>query len=358
MALGDLRRAPIANPDLRSRFRIPPFSIIWTMAGPHKERRRDWELLGIEPERFIGREDNLLNFSPAMRDGAFYDKKRAAEEQTGRSFSMREFIDSGLYEPPERNGSIERSTSIFDPVVAEACYRWWCPPGGLIYDPFAGGAVRGIVAAALDHPYVGVELRQEQVRANRRQALQIFAPKGMFGTVAHRPRWYEGDARKPPPTAPRLAREAAQQKHAPPPADFLFSCPPYHDLERYSDLDADLSGMDWPEFQRGYQDAIADAASRLRPDRFAAFVVSELRGPPPGLYKGFVGETIATFEEAGLRFYNDLIIVNSPGTAPQRVGRFLIPSAKIARIHQNLLVFVKGDPMKAAKLCAPMEGLE
>ena len=37
-------------------------------------------------------------------------------------------------------------TSIFDPVLCEIAYRWFCPPGGLVLDPFAGGSVRGIIA--------------------------------------------------------------------------------------------------------------------------------------------------------------------------------------------------------------------
>ena len=56
-------------------------------------------------------------------------------------------------------------TSIFDPVLCELVYRWFCPSKGKILDPFAGGSVRGIVAAHLvaalvfelskvEHPHV------------------------------------------------------------------------------------------------------------------------------------------------------------------------------------------------------------
>jgi hypothetical protein len=38
-------------------------------------------------------------------------------------------------------------TSIFDPVLCEIAYRWFCPSGGTVLDPFAGGSVRGIVAS-------------------------------------------------------------------------------------------------------------------------------------------------------------------------------------------------------------------
>ena len=36
------------------------------------------------------------------------------------------------------------STSIFDPVLTEIAYRWFCPSGGKILDAFAGGSVRAL----------------------------------------------------------------------------------------------------------------------------------------------------------------------------------------------------------------------
>src|SRR5690348_7500784 len=64
-------------------------------------------------------------------------------------------------------GATQTGTSIFDPVLCELSYRWFCPPGGKILDPFAGGSVRGIVASCLGFEYTGVELRAEQVAANQ-----------------------------------------------------------------------------------------------------------------------------------------------------------------------------------------------
>jgi hypothetical protein len=69
--------------------------------------------------------------------------------------------------------TIAPNSSIFDPVLAELAYRWWCPLGGTILDPFAGGSVRGIVAAKVGRQYVGGELRSEQVEANIKQANEI-----------------------------------------------------------------------------------------------------------------------------------------------------------------------------------------
>ena len=77
-------------------------------------------------------------------------------------------------------------TSIFDPVLCEIAYRWFCPPGGTVLDPFAGGSVRGIVASRLGRRYVGIELRAEQVAANIAQLHLAGNPP---------PEWRQGDAR-------------------------------------------------------------------------------------------------------------------------------------------------------------------
>jgi tRNA G10 N-methylase Trm11 len=52
-------------------------------------------------------------------------------------------------------------------------YRWFVPQEGTVLDPFAGGSVRGVVAAHLGYKYTGIELRKEQVKANEKQAKDI-----------------------------------------------------------------------------------------------------------------------------------------------------------------------------------------
>src|ERR1700747_2881603 len=73
----------------------------------------------------------------------------------------------------ERRSTHTSGTSIFDPVLCELVYRWFCPPGGLVLDPFAGGSGRGIVASRLGRHYLGVDLSASQIAANRAQAAEI-----------------------------------------------------------------------------------------------------------------------------------------------------------------------------------------
>lgn len=225
-------------------------------------------------------------------------------------------------------------TSIFDPVLCELAYRWFCPPGGLVLDPFAGGSVRGIVASRLGRRYIGIDLRPEQVEANRAQGAAL--------RCEPMPVWIEGDSLH--------IRELAAGAEA----DFVFSCPPYADLERYSDDPRDLSTMPYPEFRERYARIIANTLMLLREDRFALFVVGDVRGPD-GFYRGFPWHTIEAFDAAGARLYNELILVTAVGSLPVRAGRAFAASRKVGRTHQSVLVFVKGDPKRATQAVGDCE---
>lgn len=235
---------------------------------------------------------------------------------------------------PEAETVTTTGTSIFDPVLCELAYRWFCPQGGTVLDPFAGGSVRGIVASRLGRRYVGLDLRAEQIEANRAQAAAICPDNA--------PKWHVADSR----TIDVVAADVE--------ADFIFSCPPYADLEVYSDNPADLSTLAYSEFRDAYFEIIAKACSRLKKDRFACFVVGEVRGRD-GNYYGFVPDTVEAFRRAGLGYYNEAILVTAAGSLPIRAGKQFDASRKIGKTHQNVLVFVKGDAKKATQAVGPVE---
>lgn len=129
-------------------------------------------------------------------------------------------------------------------------------------------------------------------------------------------------------------------------ADFVFTCPPYADLERYSDDPRDLSAMDYPAFVDAYRAIIDAACARLRDDRFAAIVVGDVRDKA-GFYRGLPELTVAVFADAGLKKYNEAILATSVGSLPVRIASQFNASRKMGKTHQNFYVFVKGDPKKA-----------
>lgn len=122
--------------------------------------------------------------------------------------------------------------------------------------------------------------------------------------------------------------------------DFVFSCPPYSNLEIYSDLQGDISNMDYPEFLQAYTEIIDKSCRKLKQGCFACFVVSEIRDKN-GYYIGFVPDTVKAFQKVGMAFWNDAIYYQPIASAAFRAGKPMEKNRKLTRIHQNVLVFKK-----------------
>lgn len=299
---------------LSQRFILPPFTVLSAREGAWQERKRAWVSLGIRSEE--GRGEN---------EGGV-----AAADGGERARMLRKQFTDWMADKAGGNRGNDKGTSVFDPVLCELCYRWFCPPGGLVLDPFAGGSVRGVVAGMLGRRYHGIELRGEQVLANRQQAAAIVQPTG-----SPVPAWVEGDARE------HLA--------AAPDADMVFTCPPYGDLERYSDDPRDLSTYTYPQFRTALRDVLLAAAARLHQHRFLVVVVGEFRHKKTGLYHGWVPDLVTDMRDAGLGYYNHAVVVTPVGSLPIRTANQFRASRKMGKTHQDVVVFVKGDAFKATE---------
>ncbi len=392
---GDQVKAKSSGP-LSERFKLPPFTVFDARQGIWQDRKRAWLALGIQSE--VGRGENLLKMSDTVLEPDPVKRAelvKAREKKRNHAFGQ-EFVlgaqpgidgapggqgkawhtnDTGLSRKLAPGGggggawiggpktgssakygregeedvvldeegnplAAKTGTSIFDPVLTELLYSWFSPPAGDIFDPFAGGSVRGIVAAKLGRNYFGIELRPEQIEANRNQAKRICQGE------EKRPVWIEGDSTN----AAQLFEEARRPGVPFPGFDFLIACPPYGDLEQYSDDPRDLSNMTWENFSEGYFKIIEAALGLLKNDRFACFVVGDIRDEK-GFYRGLPELTVQCFEAAGAKKYNEAVLVTSVGSLPIRIGKQFGGGRKLGKTHQNVLVFVKGDPKRGAEAC-------
>jgi hypothetical protein len=109
----------------------------------------------------------------------------------------------------------------------------------------------------------------------------------------------------------------------------------------------DLSTMEYHTFIAAYKRIILRCAKALKNDRMACFVVGDFRDKKTGMYRGFVADTINAFREVGMPLYNDAIILQATGTAAMRANGQFEHGRKLVKLHQNVLVFAKGDPRKA-----------
>lgn len=291
---------------LAKRCLVPPFSTLNTREGDWVQRRRAWIKMGINSE--LGRKGKLTyNIPQTLADGADGNK-------------------------------IQSQTSIFDPVLCELAYRWWSRPDAVVLDPFAGGSVRGFVACVMGLKYYGIDLSGDQVKANREQVHK--------GLGKHRPKWVQGDSLQKLDDAPEC--------------DFILSCPPYGNLEVYSDEAEDISNMAYDRFLAAYGAIIGKAVSKLRNDNFIVWVVSNFRDKDTkeNRFRDFVGDTVRAFEDAGAYYYNEIALINSVGTGAMRANTsFDRGCRKVVRQHQNVLVFLKGDHKAAAAKLPPTDNI-
>ena len=188
-----IKNNPI-NSNLFDTFIVPPFSVFDTRSKCWIDRKNEWLSLGIKSE--LGRDGNLL------------------------------FCDN------LKSDSLPQ-TSIFNPVICEVCYNWFGVDNSIILDPFAGGSVRGIVAEKLGNSYIGIDLREEQIEANKINAKECNCDLNKINWIVD--------------NSQNVDKYVDNES-----VDLIFTCPPYFDLEVYSDDKEDISNMDFEDFKNVY----------------------------------------------------------------------------------------------------------
>lgn len=266
---------------LKEEFIEPPFSVLDTRRQEWKERRRKWLDLGI-----VGENNRDVGVS---------------------------------YE----NGNVIFNTSyqtIFDPALCEIMYHWYCPEGGSILDPFCGAMVRGFVAKKMGYHYTGIDIRQDLIEDNISNTESL---------LSELPDWRCGDSRI-------MLCGIDDESY-----DMVFTCPPYANLEIYSDIEGDISHLSYPKFKQAYSDILYQSCAKVKKGGYVVLVVGEVRDPHGNLL-GLVSDTVKILKKigSGVRFYNDAVFIMSSPVAHLRARR-CFGTAKLVKTHQNILIFRK-----------------
>lgn len=282
----------IDKKNLSDWFIVPPFSILNVASDVWQNRKKIWL--------------NRIN-----------DKAQARKN----TLQMKAKSGIGLQQGIEFMGIKGDTTSILDPVLCEVLLHWFTNEGHNTFDPFAGDSVFGFCSAFKGRPFTGIELRNEQVEFNQK----MIADNGLDG------KYICDDALN---IKNHIKNESM---------DFMFTCPPYADLEIYSDLPNDLSNMDYDVFFEVIKTVLTESYSILKNERFATVVIGEVRHKITGAYLGIVPKITQIMIDAGFHYYNEMILSTPIGNLHMRAGKYMSGSRKIGKQHQNVLVFYKGN---------------
>lgn len=186
-------------------------------------------------------------------------------------------------------------------------YHNFSAPGDHIFDPFAGGPVRGCVATDLGRRYCGVDIREEQVSEDRK--------------VCPEATYIHADGLT-------VIRQSSG-------VDLVASCPPYWCLERYSRQPEDISNVSYEEFCDYMGRLTAEAVARAR--RWVIWDLGDMR------YKGSLltipFDVAAAAARHGARLH-DYAVVNKPGGLAKVVWRQRWREQQyLAREHSIVLIW-------------------
>ena len=215
------------------------------------------------------------------------------------------------------------TVSVFPaPLMEYIILRYAGEVGGKILDAFAGGPPRAMVSSIMDMEYHGVELRQEQIDENLKVLADLKFTKNYH--------YHLGDG--------RYLDDLPENYF-----DCAITCPPYWNLEKYSDDPSDLSNL--PTYA-AFNGAMALSAAAhfplIRPGGFACIVVGPFRNKREGSLIDFPGHTVENFCDAGFTYWQQIVLSKNFASAAKRSttswkGLKLVPN------HEFLLVFRKPE---------------
>lgn len=302
------------------------FDLCFDLTEPEEvDDKPNTGIKGSLAEDFLIVPASVLN----TREGAWQDRKRLWIKLIGDNGESREgklnLADKFNDDKYNGRGANFNGVSILDPVLAEIMCKWFLPTAGQcnVCDPFAGDTVFGFVAGYCGNKFTGIELRKEQAELNNQRGNKVNAT-------------YICD------DGQNIAKHLAPESQ-----DMVFSCPPYFDLEKYSDDPNDASNQeDYAGFLKILTNALSGAVKCLKNNRFAVIVMSNVRNHDGGGYYDICGDIVRIMQNNGLALYNEFILVNAIGTGAIR-ARNNMRTRKNVRTHQEVLVFYKGNnPLK------------
>ncbi len=255
-----------------------------------------------------------IGFLPTSVWRPNWEITKRLKKLVGDSSQTRESLNSNRSD--RRNGVNNGKPSIFNPNLCQMILSAYCDENSIIYDPFAGGGTRAIISSMFGHKYYGVEIREEEVERINDKKKEL----DLDFTVI------KGDA---------LNKNFDDIKF-----NFSLTCPPYYDLEQYSNLDNDLSNQkDYNGFLEMLSKSVKRVYDCLEDDSISVWVVGNFRNKF-GELEHLNGDLIRIGKENNFILLDELIYEGASKVALTRCSKFE-KNRKSIRMHEYIVIFKK-----------------
>lgn len=173
LLMADLHRAGLhlRKPPIMHRVGIPG-------SGGPDWLRNDYEFVVCvsRPGRLVWSDPTALGKPPAYAPGGRPSHRRQSGQRVaGRTYRPPKLANPGnVIHVPVGGGHLghplaHENEAPFGVKLAAFFVRSFCPPGGVVLDPFCGSGTTGQAALENDRDFVGIDIRESQVDLSRRR---------------------------------------------------------------------------------------------------------------------------------------------------------------------------------------------
>lgn len=228
-----------------------------------------------------------------------------------------------VFDNSTRNQNVrwKGSISMFPRQILEYLIDFYTKKGDWFFDPFAGHNSRMETTFLKGRNYCGWDCSKEFMEFNRSVAKKLMKENANNDNVII---LKEGDSRN--------IDEADEC------ADFVFSSPPYWNIEWYGDEPEQLGKLTYPEFMVDITKIYAQCYRILKPGKFCIINVNDFR--KGGQYYSYHVDTVNALKSVGFKQY-DHIIMKYNNAMRQAFPNQILQEKLMPKIFEHLLVFFK-----------------
>jgi DNA modification methylase len=236
--------------------------------------------------------------------------------------------DGGLGNQEYGNAVLSRFTQ----NIGRFMVQFYCPEGGIVYDPFAGHNSRMQLVFETGRSYIGYDVSKEFMDHNKviMKTLLKKANKGFFkGQANHNNRFIE------------LHLKSSSSVNIPDNyADFTITSPPYWDIEYYGPEEEQLGKVtSYKKFLKALKKHIEENYRVLKQGSFCCWFMNDFR--KKNKFYPYHIDIYNLFCKVGFTPFN-IYILKLPSVTKNFL-QWTIRTKILPKEHEYVLVFVKGE---------------